>query len=109
MSTPGHPGSFMRHELYMVLFPFAAGLTASGIAANLYRLVVRKKAETGFARMTYLAVMVIAGPSVLFDNAAKAWRSKSGSWLSFCVAASIASYWSLAIGLLVIQLAFAVG
>lgn len=99
----------MLHDLYVALFSVVAGFTASGIAANLYRLSVKKRAETSFARMAYLVVMVIAGPTVLFENAAKAWRAKSCTALSFCVAASIAAYWSLAIGLLVMQIAIAVG
>jgi len=99
----------MLHDLYVALYCVASGFTASGIAASLYRLSVKKRAETSFARMAYLIVMVVAGPTVLFENAAKAWRSKSCTGLSFCVAASIAAYWSLAIGLLVLQIATTVG
>ncbi len=97
----------MQNEIFVALFSALAGFTASGITANLYRLIVRKRAETGFLRMAYLTVMVIAGPTVLFDNAAKAWRAKSCSGISFCIAASIAAYWSLAIGLLLIQFGLA--
>ena len=99
----------MLHELYVASFSVTAGFTASGIAANLYRLSVKKRAETNIARTAYLVVMVIAGPTVLFHNAAKAWRAKSCTGLSFCIAASIAAYWSLAIGMLVLQIATAVG
>jgi hypothetical protein len=98
----------MLHDLFVALFSASVGFTASGIIANLYRLIVRKKAETGFARMAYLTVMVVAGPTVLFDNAAKAWRAKSCSGISFCIAASIAAYWSLVIGLLLIDVGLAV-
>ena len=97
----------MLHELYVTLFATTAGFTASGIAANLYRLAVKKKAETSLRRLAYLVAMVVAGPTVLFDNAAKSWRAKSCTGLSFCVAASISAYWSLALGLLVLQLALA--
>lgn len=94
----------MAHDFMVVLFSIAVGLTASGIAANIYRLLGQKP-ETLSARVGYLAVMVVAGPSVLFDNAARAWRRKNCSALAFWLAAAIAGYWSLAIGLLVLSVA----
>jgi hypothetical protein len=96
----------MFHDFMVVLFCIAVGLTASGIAANSYRLLGRKP-ETLSARIGYLAVMSVAGPSVLFDNAARAWRRKSCSALAFWLAAAIAAYWSLALGLLVLSIAIA--
>lgn len=108
MSPPVIPVELMQHELFITLFSTTAGFTASGIAANIYRLVAKKKAESGSARIAYLIVMVIAGPTVLFENSAKAWRAKSCTGLAFGVAASIAAYWSLAIGLFIIQLGTAV-
>jgi hypothetical protein len=92
------------HDLLVALFVTTAGLTASGIAANLYRLGTGKLVhEPG--RAIYLAVMVVAGPSVLIDNAARALRKKECSQLAFWLAAAISGYWSLAIGLLVVELA----
>ena len=97
----------MLHDLYVVLFATTAGFTASGITSNLYRLAVGKRSGSGLGRMSYLLVMVVAGPSVLFDSAAKSWRGKSCSGLAFWLAAAIAGYWSLGIGLLVVQVALA--
>ncbi|MBI3678376.1 MAG: hypothetical protein HY243_17335 [Proteobacteria bacterium] len=91
----------MYHDVMVALFALAAGFTASGIFANLYRLVASKP-ETTIARMGYIAVMVVAGPSVLFENAAKAWRESSCSGMAFWLAAAIAGYWSLAIGLIIL-------
>ena len=54
-----------------------------------------------------LVVMVVAGPTVLFNNAAKSWREKSCSGVAFGLAAALAGYWSFAIGLLVVQVALA--
>jgi hypothetical protein len=51
--------------------------------------------------------MIFAGPNVLFENAAKAWREKSCTAVAFWLAAALCGYWSLAIGLLVIQLGLA--
>ena len=94
------------HDLGVALFALAAGFTASGIIANLYRLVAIDAASS-FGRAAYVAVMIFAGPNVLFENAARAWREKSCSAGVFWVAAAVSGYWSLAIGLLVIQLGVA--
>jgi Family of unknown function (DUF6949) len=94
----------MLHDLLVAMFITTAGLTASGIAANLYRLAIGKADP---ARALYLAVMVVAGPSVLLDNAAKARRKKECSHIAFWLAAALTLYWSLAIGLFVVSVALA--
>lgn len=94
------------HDLVLALFALAAGFTASGIMANFYRLVATDAASS-VGRAAFVAVMIFAGPNVLFENAAKAWREKSCSAVAFWVAAAVSGYWSLAIGLLVIQLGIA--
>jgi hypothetical protein len=91
-------------DIVVVLFSVTAGFTASGIMANLYRLIARQS-DTMSARIAYVAVMVVAGPSVLFENAAAAWRTKSCSQLAFWLATAICAYWSLALGLLVLNVA----
>ena len=52
--------------------------------------------------------LVIAGPSMLFENAAQAWRKKDCTWVTFWLAAAVAGYWSLALGLFIIQIALAI-
>jgi hypothetical protein len=94
------------HDVLVALFIATAGLTASGIVANIYRIAVGKN-HAGSGKALYLAVMVIAGPSVLFDNAARIRRKKECSNLAFGLAAAVAAYWSLAIGLVVIELVMA--
>ena len=96
----------MLKDILLVGFATLAGFTASGIIANLYRLIAGKPETTG-GRIGYFAVMVVAGPNVLFENAARSWRAKSCSAVSFWLAAAVSGYWSLAIGLLVIQLGLA--
>jgi hypothetical protein len=49
--------------------------------------------------------MVVAGPTVLFDNAARSWKTKSCSAMAFWLATAICGYWSFALGLFVIELA----
>jgi hypothetical protein len=109
MKPPGPPLSveIMQHEIYVMLYAATAGFTVSGIASSIYRLAVKKRAASSLSRLTYLAVMIVAGPTVLFENAAKSWRAKSCTGLSFSIAASIAAYWSLALGLLVLQIVLA--
>jgi hypothetical protein len=92
------------HELLVALFIATAGLTASGIVANIYRLIVGKAQP---ARTLYFAVMVVAGPSVLLDNAARTRLKKECSHIAFWLAAAVALYWSLALGLFVVSVALA--
>ena len=92
-------------DLTVVAFAMAAGFTASGIVANLYRIFFSTK-PTGLAgRTAYFTVMVIAGPNVVLGNAATAVRAKKPSKLPFWLAAAVCAYWSFAIGLFVLNVA----
>jgi hypothetical protein len=51
--------------------------------------------------------MVVAGPNVLLKNAAQALRKKACSPYAFWLVASIAAYWSFAIGLFVLNVSLA--
>ena len=97
----------MYRDILLVAFSTLAGFTASGILANLYRLIA-KKPETAAGRVGYVAVMVIAGPNVLFENAANSLRAKDCSRCAFWLAASISAYWSFALGMFIIQIGLAV-
>lgn len=94
------------HAAMVALFIMTAGLTASGIVANLYRLLLPKTLPKSQA--LHLAVMVFAGPSVLFDNAARARQKKQCSYVAFGLAAALAAYWSILIGTLVVSVALAI-
>jgi len=96
----------MFRDLLVVLFAMAAGFTASGLVANTYRLFAGKP-ENPVAKTAYLAVMVVAGPNVLFENAASSVRAKSCSRVAFFLAACVTAYWSFAIGLFILDLAIA--
>jgi hypothetical protein len=95
------------HNLAVALFAATCGFTASGITANLYRLMA-KKPENLRGKTIYFVIMVIAGPSVLFENAAKKLRAKTCSTYAFLLAAAISGYWSFVIGLLVLNISLAV-
>ena len=90
-------------DLVILLFAVASGLCVSGIVANIYRLFGRKP-ETLTGRAGYLAVMTVAGPSVLFDKSIRHWRAQGGSPLALVIAVAVSGYWSFAIGLLVLSL-----
>ena len=79
----------------------AGGLTLSGIAANLYRILARKP-ENSREAMLYFAVMAVAGPSVLFNNATKSFRDQSCSAFAYLFAVGITIYWSFALGLMIL-------
>ncbi|HEX3430597.1 MAG TPA: hypothetical protein VHT03_06895 [Rhizomicrobium sp.] len=95
------------HDLVVALFALSSGFTASGIIACIYRMLAGDKGSS-LGRAAYVALMIFAGPNVLFENAAKAWREKSCSAVAFWLAAAVSGYWSFAIGLLVIQLGMAI-
>jgi len=91
------------HGLVIVLFAIAFGFTASGITASVYRLIA-KKPESLTARIVYAGVMVVAGPTVLFENAATSFKAKKCSGIAFWLAVAIAGYWSFAVGLFLMNL-----
>lgn len=94
----------MLHQIGLVLFAVAAGFAASGIVTSLYRMVVAAKPKDGAAKAVHYLVMVVAGPNVLIENAAKSLKQKDCSKTAFWFAAIVAGYWSLMLGLFVIQI-----
>jgi len=96
----------MGRDLMVALFATTAGFTASGILANLYRLIVRKP-DSPAAKGAYYVVMIVAGPSVILENAAQSLKTKACSRFAFWLAASVSAYWSFAIGLFVLNLSLA--
>jgi uncharacterized protein DUF6949 len=97
------------HSLWLLAFSIASGFTASAIVANVYRICRAAKSgvkEEAFGeRALRSAVLVFAGPSMLFDNAMRGFRGKTWHPVSFWLATAGVLYWSLALGLLVIEVA----
>ena len=91
----------MRDALFL-LFALAGGLTLSGIAANLYRILARKPSSRA-EKALYYAVMAVAGPSVLFNNATRSFRTQACSIAAYVFAVLLASYWSFALGLVILS------
>ena len=92
----------MKH-LLLLLFSLAGGLTLSGIVANLYRLVA-KKPQTRAATYAYYGVMLLAGPSVLLENATRSFRKKECTRGAYGFALGLATYWSFMLGAVLVDI-----
>ena len=93
------------HGLTLVLFAISAGFTASSIAASLYRMVNGAAAAERRAVWVRSLVMIIAGPNLVLDASVKSLAAKKCSApLFWCALAGIA-YWSMALGLFVLDIA----
>ena len=91
------------HSFIVFLFTIAAGITASGLIGSLYRLVASEP-KTRTATVLHYAVMVIAGPVILFGNSTKSYRKKECSKIAYALAVALSGYWSFAMGVLILTL-----
>jgi hypothetical protein len=55
--------------------------------------------------MIHYAVMMLAGPSVLFENATRSFRARGCSGLAYGFALAVATYWAFLIGVVMIEFA----
>jgi hypothetical protein len=101
----GIEGRLMK-GVWLMLFAVTAGFTASGIVANLYRLS-GARTDTSAGWLLRAIVMVIAGPSVIFESAVRGFIAKEWKPMTFWLVLGGIGYWSLALGLFVIELAVA--
>jgi hypothetical protein len=92
------------HGLWLIPFLIAVGFTASGIAANLYR-VTGLTGEGRYGNVLRAAVMVLAGPTVIVESAMRGWTAKKWPPMAFWLVVGATVYWSLALGLLVLDVA----
>jgi len=97
-------GPLPMHMIGLLFFSIAAGFTASAIVANLYR-ISGFRVQTPRGELVRLTVLVVAGPSVIFESALRAFNAKDRNAASFWLVTAGVLYWSLAIGLLVIDVA----
>jgi hypothetical protein len=102
----GSGGNIVR-EIMVLLFAVTAGLTLSGITANTYRILARKPQSRGETAL-YYGVMVLAGASVLLENATRTYRKKDCSAPAYGFAVAIVGYWSFVLGIGVLTLALGV-
>lgn len=103
VSRSGNWGTNYMHELLVVFFAVAAGFTASGIVASVYRIMARSP-ESDRQKMVRHAVLVVAGPTVFFGTAMRLLMTKELSPLLFSIAIMALSYWSFALGLFILNI-----
>jgi hypothetical protein len=89
-------------SLTYFLILLTAGFTASGIAANLYR-IGGFEPETTLGHFFRVVVLMFAGPSELFESAVAARIGREGTAVGFCLAIAGACYWSVLLGLIVVH------
>jgi hypothetical protein len=91
----------------LLMFAISSGLTLSGIVANLYRLVSAKPKGDN-KNWVYYGVMTVAGPSVLFDNAARTFRRKECTAMALVFALGLAIYWAMVLGAILLDVVVSV-
>jgi hypothetical protein len=91
------------HPLLVAFFAVAAGFTASGIAASLYRIVARAP-QNEREKLVRQIVFVVAGPTVFFNIATRMLVTNELSPLLFSFAVLALSYWSFALGLFILNI-----
>jgi len=101
------PESHLLRDLTVFLFAVTAGLTLSGITANIYRIFGRKPQNNG-QTVLYWSVMVIAGASVLLENATRTYRKKDCSAPAYGFAVALVGYWCFIMGLLILSVALVI-
>ena len=94
------------HDFIVFAFAIAAGMTASGIIASLYRMTAGEP-RTRVGTCLHYAVMIIAGPVVLMGNSTKSFRNKKCSKAAFALAIALGGYWSFVTGVLILSAAVA--
>ncbi|MES2254465.1 MAG: hypothetical protein V4559_05400 [Pseudomonadota bacterium] len=101
------PDSHFLRDLSVLLFVVTSGLTLSGIIANIYRILARKPESQG-QTILYYGVMVLAGASVLLENATRTYRKKDCSAPAYGFAIAIVGYWCFILGLGILTVALSV-
>lgn len=115
----------MLRGFYVIFLAMTTGFILSGITANLYALLSRKSddgrrgdsqtnsGQSGGGqsqaprKLADIGIMIVAGPTMLLHSQYKAVREKRISMTVFWLAAAVAAYWSLVIGLISLRIIFA--
>jgi hypothetical protein len=86
------------HELVLLLFAVAAGVTASGVVTTVFRLVAVAP-QTKIAILIHWIVMAIAGPVILIENSTRAFHKETCTLADYSQALALSVFWSLTTGL----------
>ncbi len=99
----------------MFIFAFALGLAVSGMVASVLGAAANLRAgfyppfvQRDRVLISLLATM-FAGPVMLFNAAYDRWRDGDLASLTFVIAVGIAAVWTMALGILVTELAWRAG
>lgn len=90
--------------MWLILFAIAVGFTVSGLVATVYQIAGMDPRTTP-GKTVRLAIMVVAGPAFLFEKALRGFIDRRWPPMFFWLAAAGILYWSLALGLLLIDVA----
>jgi hypothetical protein len=101
-SMARNTGPPMR-DLWVIFFAIAVGFTASGIVAAVYKIAGMEPRTTP-GKGARIAILVVAGPALFFEKALKGFIDRRWTPAAFWLATAGLAYWSLALGLLVLQL-----
>jgi len=91
------------HGIWLILFAVAFGFTASGVVAALYRLS-GMNTQTQSGKIVGTAVLFLAGPTIIFQMAMNGLREKAWKPLMCWIVVAGLTYWSLGIGLLILDI-----
>ena len=89
------------HALFILMIVLTAGFTASAIVANIYR-IAGCAPETTSGQFLRLMVLMVAGPSEIFETAVEARINGQWSALGFWLVIAAICYWSLILGVIVV-------
>jgi hypothetical protein len=89
----------MLHNVILMIFAFAGGLTLSGLVVSCYRVVATASTEEN--PFLYYPVIAFAGASILMENVVRSRKSEEVG-VSF-VAAMCSFFWSSMLGLLLLS------
>jgi hypothetical protein len=90
-------------DMWLIIFAVAAGFTASGIVATVYK-IAGMDPQTTPGKAAKIAIMVIAGPAIFFETAFKGFVDRRWPPVFFWLATAGIAYWSMALGLFFIQI-----
>jgi hypothetical protein len=91
------------HDFIVFLFAIAAGVTASGLLASLYRLIAREP-RTRIETALHYGVMVVAGPVILIGNSTKSYREKQCSRTAYALVIALSGYWCFVTGVIILSM-----
>ena len=89
----------MLHNVIMLLFAFAGGLTLSGLVVSCYRVLATVSTEEN--PLFYYPVIAFAGASILMENVVRCRKSEQVG--VSVVAAMCSFFWSSMLGMLLLS------